>query len=523
MKYFWIFLIILFAGIIRLNYLSDIPPVLLQRELQTGLACRALETATLPEIFKLFSTNFGFINTSSISPLSILVTCPFIKSLGLTPYAVRLPAVCIGLLTIVILFFLSYEFYPYLSKFKPSIFKTLTFSLIFTASVAFSPWHIQLSRINTAGILGIFNIFIGIFIILYKPKKIFFKCLIPVILAMAVYADYSTFLPVLIILTVMLYYYKSLRSQIIFMIIIFLGLIIPLFSPLYLSNFKPDKLTGDAVFSQIKLAEQRRYQTGNSLKDRIFIQERIGIIKYYLKNLFDYIELKEMFVRWDYSPNEITTQAGMFYPFEIILLMLGGIALARTNRKLFLLSLLMIVLIFLQSAYLKYSPDALKFSPVFVILSCYISFGIIQYPNKYLLVLIVFYLYFVGRYSFLFSYNHCIQIPDYINDYKQALNHVAKIIQPGQSVVITDITYGNDISLYWVYFNKQDKLVKKYALSGKAFKFDNYNFVSEVPNKYHPSVIYIQPRQKFPGLINIDFVSQNPDEAKQIGVFTIIL
>jgi len=72
---------------------------------------------------------------NSFSPVYIYADAPFVGILGLNPFAGRLPYALAGILTILVLYYLTYELFG-----KKSI------ALLSALLLAISPWHLQLTR-----------------------------------------------------------------------------------------------------------------------------------------------------------------------------------------------------------------------------------------------------------------------------------------------------------------------------------------------------------------------------------------
>lgn len=93
------------------------------------------------------------------SPLYMYLSIPSVAIFGLNAFAARLPAVILGTLTIVVLFFLARSFF----ESKVALFSALL--------LAISPWHIQLSRASFEGGAGIFFFSLSILVLLYGLKN----------------------------------------------------------------------------------------------------------------------------------------------------------------------------------------------------------------------------------------------------------------------------------------------------------------------------------------------------------------
>jgi 4-amino-4-deoxy-L-arabinose transferase-like glycosyltransferase len=154
-----ILLIILCSGLfIRFYKLGENPAGLFRDEASTGydaysimLTGRDQHGAFLP----LFARSFGDYNES----LYRFLVVPSVLCFGLTEFAVRFPAAIIGLLTVLIFYFLSRML------FEEKIALVTTFLLMV------SPWHILYSRVGFRAILFPFFVCLGLLFFLKGLKN----------------------------------------------------------------------------------------------------------------------------------------------------------------------------------------------------------------------------------------------------------------------------------------------------------------------------------------------------------------
>lgn len=85
---------------------------------------------------------------------------PFVKFLGLNALAVRLPSVLFGVLTIISLYLLMQE-----------LFKRTPLSLVSAGFLAISPWHINISRATSEGVVAECFVILGMWLTLKAIDK----------------------------------------------------------------------------------------------------------------------------------------------------------------------------------------------------------------------------------------------------------------------------------------------------------------------------------------------------------------
>src|SRR3989344_3309024 len=158
MKRNLLLVLIVFVGLfLRLYNLSEIPVGLHGDEVSIGYnAYSLLKTARdqdgnfLPLSFDQFG-NFR-------APGYQYIDVPFVALLGLNALAVRLPAALFGAFTVLVFYYLLYEFFE-----KKSI------ALLGAFLLAILPWHVNISRASSEAVIASFFVILGMYLI-YKDK-----------------------------------------------------------------------------------------------------------------------------------------------------------------------------------------------------------------------------------------------------------------------------------------------------------------------------------------------------------------
>jgi 4-amino-4-deoxy-L-arabinose transferase-like glycosyltransferase len=144
-----LFVIVCVGGFVRFYQLGGNPVGLFRDEASTGYdAYCLLETGhdQYGEVFPLFSRSFGDYNES----LYRFLVIPSVYFFGLNEFAVRFPAAVIGVLTILIFYFLVRLLFDE------------RVALVATFFLAVSPWHIVFSRVGFRAILFPFFFSLGL-------------------------------------------------------------------------------------------------------------------------------------------------------------------------------------------------------------------------------------------------------------------------------------------------------------------------------------------------------------------------
>ncbi|MGP0129513.1 MAG: glycosyltransferase family 39 protein [cyanobacterium endosymbiont of Rhopalodia musculus] len=229
--------------------------------------------------------------------LYIYAMVPFIKIFGLNVFGARITSAFIGTLTVLVLYYLTKEFFSQ---------RISLFSALF---LAISPWHIQFSRITFRAILFplLFCLALLFFLRSLKTSK-----LIPIsslLFAISIYTFYSArvFVPLFMIGLVIIYrqYLIRNKNQTILAIILFTILFIPQFT----YQLSPQ---GMARANEVGL-----------LKD----------ISQITSHYFSYFSPDYLFFKGDPIPRHTIDNMGELYLFEIVTLILGIAGLIKNQVK----------------------------------------------------------------------------------------------------------------------------------------------------------------------------------------------
>src|SRR3989344_81483 len=152
-------LIIILAVLTRVLFLGQFPNGFTGDEAQQGYSAYSILKTGRDEWGKLlpiFPRGFGDFKP----PLYTYLAIPSIAVFGLTIEAVRLPAALVGILAVMVLYFLTKE-----------LFKDQKIAILSSFLLAINPWHIQLSRTAFEGGLGVLTFSLGLLFFLKSRRK----------------------------------------------------------------------------------------------------------------------------------------------------------------------------------------------------------------------------------------------------------------------------------------------------------------------------------------------------------------
>ncbi len=287
-----LFLILIFAGVLRFYKIDKSPPSLSWDEAAVGYnAWTILHWGkdewgkTLPLSFKSFEDDKH--------PVHIYLTVPTVAIFGLNEIGVRVSSAIFGILNVLIVFFLAKKF-----------FKSSWAGIIASFVLAISPYNIHFSRFNHELNFALFFFMLGITLLLKGIEKKNYLIILglgSLGLDLLTYHSAKIVVPPILLLTIILHFKDLIKIKRYFLIGIlafsmFIGLL-----------FVDPALFGGARFKQTSSPQERTMQ---------------AITTKYLKHFsYDFL-----FVRGD--PNaRLSSQTGTFYKVDMAFLIIGLLAL----------------------------------------------------------------------------------------------------------------------------------------------------------------------------------------------------
>lgn len=363
----------------------------------------------------------------------------FIKTLGLTSLAVRLPNLIFSLLTIYIIYLLV-----------NLVAENSIIALLSAFVLTISPWHIHFSRGAWESSTALFFLTLGIYwFYLYIIKKIpKFLYLFPIPLALSFYIYHSVRVvgPALFLIFFIIYFKKLFQPKIIISLIIGALITIPvLYSFLHnggAARFGGVGLTAD--YGPVARAEELRNQEGApTLFNRIVNNKRVLYAIDWGEKYASHFDLNFLFINGDEVPRSKSPDMGQLYLLELPLLFLGIIYVLKSKTQLKQLLLPWLFAAPIASSLTFQAPSALRALPMVVPLTVFIACGIYYLfyliPKSFykilIIVLFILYSYSVAyyldayfihapkRYSFAWNTGFSDIIP-YVNSQKDKFQNI---------------------------------------------------------------------------------------------------
>jgi len=435
----------------------------------------------------------------------VYLAIPFVKILGLTPLAVRLPNLVLSLLAILFLY-----------KLVLLLTKNYLLSSLTAFVLAVSPWHIHFSRGAWESSAALSLIVIGTYFFFKSIKEKFtlnFSLFtFNFILSLYIYHSARLIAP-LLALSLCLLYFKFLIKKIP-QIFLPLSLAVLLATPVlfsFLNNGGTARIGGVGLMADSGPAsrseELLNQHSGVKLVNRIMHNRRVLYLVSWGEKYFSHFDMNFLAINGDEVPRSKSPEMGQIYLLEVPLLILGIIFLIKSNlfnpkSKIFIFLFLFISPI--ASSLTFQAPSALRALAMVIPLTILIACGIYQFIifvsklkfKKILLVILIalytysiayyfdsYFLHYAKRYPFAWQYKFDELVP-YLESQKN--NY--------QNIYITN-KYDQPYILF-LFFSKyppqqiqsQIKLTQpdKFGFS-TVLGYDNYHFTkidwNSIPNK----------------------------------------
>lgn len=336
----------------------------------------------------------------------VYLAIPFVKVLGLTPLAVRLPNLIFSVLTVYFLYRLI-------------LLLTLNFKLSSLSAfvLAINPWHLQFSRGAWESSTALFFIVLGIYFFykyLSSPKSPYrFLFPLPFVASLYIYHSARLISPLIVIVLFLFNHkllissYKKLIVPSLFAILFAIPVLYSFLNSGGTARFGGVGLTADR--GPLSRSEELLNQHGNvALVNRIMHNRRVMYALSWVKKYTSHFDPNFLFITGDEVPRSKNPDMGQLYLLELPFLILGILSLLR-HQSFSTLKNLVIALLFISpvaSSLTFQAPSALRALPLVIPLSILVAFGLSQIisNSKFTIKLLIYLTYFLSFLYYLDSY-----------------------------------------------------------------------------------------------------------------------
>jgi len=340
-------LIVLVGAFLRFYQLGSNPPSIDWDEASIGYnAYSILKTGAdeygnrLPIAFRSFD--------DYKPPVYIYLTVPSVAVFGLNEFAVRLPAALIGMLAVIVVYFLVKEIFSNWDEKKHKLV-----ALISAFFLAISPWHLQFSRAAFEGNVGMFFLILSLLFFFKGQKNKYLYLLFAVSFVLSIYSYHSFRLinPILL-LSMLIIFYKQLVKQKA-LVIVSLIIIIIFSAAAYASFFQSSgagsRLSMVTIFSDptLQMESAKNVETAkknNDIVGQIINNRRFIFVPTIIKGYFDHFNFDFLFVHGDSGVQHHAYDMGMLYLWDFLFIIIGVIYLFKNiDRRIMLLIILFLL------------------------------------------------------------------------------------------------------------------------------------------------------------------------------------
>lgn len=483
MKEKFVLLIIFLLGLfLRLYQVGQVPPALYWDEASLGYNGYAISQNLKDEHGRFLPFDYFTAYGDYKPPGYIYAVAASIKLLGLNEIAVRLPSVLAGSFLIFITYFLTKELLD-----KKSI------ALFAAFIVAVSPWGIQMSRGAFEANLATLFSSSGILLFLRAVRKnshlsmifsgIFF------VLSIYTFNSHRIFAPLIIVVLGLLF--KRWKMALM-LLAVFILLALPLLPHLTSSEgrLRFNEVTWLKDLNPIMETNNKIVTDGGGLIPKLIHNRRLVWAGEFAKHYLDHFRPDFLFLTGDINARFSSQTTGIFYLWDLPLL-LGGIYLLIRNRNRFSLVILAwISLGLIPAAMARETPHALRILNIFPAPQIVLAVGAEYFFRRrkiiflglaigYFISVLFFFHDLISHYSSKYS-------QDWQYGYKELVKYVSLIQDKYDNISITS-KYGRPYIYFLLYQNyPPEKYWQDRDASRDSFgfwtvrSFDKYKFIEEI-------------------------------------------
>ena len=485
-KVFWFVFFI--AILLRFYGLGKVPPSLDWDEASNAYNAYSILKTGKDEhgrFLPLYNQSFGDYKP----PLYMYLEIPVVAVFGLTAFSARLPSAVFGSLTVLFIYLLVNRLHKRESISNVSMFLA-----------AITPWLLHFSRVGFEANIGLFFTVSSFTILLYslavnKEKltklKITLFLLSSVFFGLSFYSYHAqrVFVPILLIITTIIYRHEILKFPKIFLLA-FITVIFLVIAPFFIQSPKEAilqrfQVTGSASKLQNTETSIRYIQEDNiSQVSKIIHNRRITIAVGYLQNYFANLDPNYIFMKGDDNLRHHIEGAGMIYAILLPFFLYGTFLYIKQHTKdaLFIFAWLLISPI--PAAVTNVAPHAIRsyllVIPILTIASAAIVdiYRTIKWKRAYLFTLAL------GILISFFSYihNYFVHYPYGSGSwwqwgYVQAAQETGHYKGLYKKIIIDPSI--EQAYIFWLFGTKYDP--DMYQKTGNSNQFDNFYFSSQKP------------------------------------------
>jgi len=448
---------------------------------------------------------------------------PFVKFLGLTEWAVRIPGALLGVATVLVLYLLIKE-----------LFKDDLLALVSSFFLAISPWHIHFSRGGWEVNVATFFIITGVWLLIksFKKPKLLILSSLFFVFSLYTYHAARLIVPLLVIGLAIIYRKKILGNikGVIIAGLIGLAVLVPLMRD-FTGSAVTSRVAGVGLFADpgplARINELRgEHEDFQSLPAKILHNKAVNYSLAFADNWARHYWGEFLFVSGDEIQRNKVPETGLMYLFDI-LFVVAGLVFITKKPKGWSPILLWLVIAPFAAALTFQSPHALRAQSMVIPLMAISAYGLVSLSkwlhkivHKKVLLNSIFVLFLLiiswqfARYLHMYWVHMAKEYP-YSSQYglKELTSYIKEEESKYDKVIITS-RYDQPYILLLFYLKyPPEQFQKNHVLSGRdkygfstVDNFDKYYFRpidydQEIPN--NPRSLIIGTDEEIPEHANI--------------------
>jgi len=414
-------------------------------------------------------------------PMYVYLTIPPVAIFGLTEVAVRLPSAILGVLTVIVTFFLVKK-----------LFQREDLALLSMFFLSISPWHIQFSRIAFEANIGLFWFVTGVWLFLKGTKRGSFLILSAISFGFSLYSYHSSRLVTPLLLIGLAWHFRRQlweKKQYCFLAFLTGALVIFPLIGLFFSGAGQTRFSSVSVFSSpglldrsIREIEQdaaRGFPFGFLIHNRRIIYTLSA-----LKGYMDHWNFDFLFLRGDGPGRHHAVNMGMLYLWDFPFLLAGIYWLLKEKGKNAFPLFWWFLVAPAASAISTGTPHAVRallYLPTVQIFTAYGVLKAVRVASKEKLwrkaflplistLLVVNIFYYLHQY---YVHTPIEYARDWLYGYKQMVKAVNQVEDEFDKIVVTK--FYDQPYIYFLFYNRLDP--NKYKNDGTYYLgFEKYEF-----------------------------------------------
>lgn len=379
-KKYLLFVIVLLAFVLRFYRLGSYP-ALNADEAAIGYNAYSLLQTGHDEHGNAWPIHFQSFNDYKPG-LYFYMVLPFVKALGLTEWVVRIPGASIGVLTVVVLFFLVRELF----KDKDLSFNVEHLALGASFLLAISPWHIHFSRGGWEVNVATFFITLGVWLFLKGLNNSKFLVLSTLSFVLSLYTYHAARIVAPLLIVGLLFNFKEKIKPNVKKFAIFGAIAFLLLLPLGFDLAKGEvfsRAAGVGLFADpgplSRVNEQRgEHQDYGSLTAKLLHNKPVNYSLAFLQNWSQHYWGEFLFLTGDVIQRNRVPETGQMYLFDILFLAAGVITIARKFSRNWAVVIWWLVIAPFAAALTFQSPHALRAQNLVIPLTIISAFGLVN-------------------------------------------------------------------------------------------------------------------------------------------------